>query len=313
MLLHLVASHHAGQHVVTDVAVIEPDARGIGDHIGGDHLRRGNYEHISALPGNEHGVAVPVRRVRVVEIAEGGDVPAHMVAFLHGHQRHVAVDISIDGPLDVGEDKACVGDDSGHSRGRKCTKLTLVYSLWVGSVFADVVVEIPTFVLINGDEHGYELMVDIVGAAVRAGHAPAGDDETSDQAGGDVPQFVAMGMVEPEQRVGIAGTWGGSFGNLPDVLVGSSVSHAAILFVFARGVVVVVGALRVFLIEHAVGMHAERMGGIVLEDDVERVTFPVDSGQTTALRILRSVTHALNTKHAWDTGLRSRTAFKLAA
>jgi hypothetical protein len=39
------------------------------------------------------------------------------------------------------------------------------------------------------------------------------------------------------------------------------------------------------------------------------------SGEKTdnGLENLEVVTHALNTKHAWDTGLRDRTAFKLAA
>jgi hypothetical protein len=39
------------------------------------------------------------------------------------------------------------------------------------------------------------------------------------------------------------------------------------------------------------------------------------SGQKVDNRIenLEVVTHATNTQHAWDTGLRSRTAFKLAA
>ncbi len=71
-------------------------------------------------PRDQYGVAVPVRRVRVVEVAERGHVPADVIAYLHGHHGRVAVDVSVDGPLDVGVGKAGAGDgaeDAGGSDG----------------------------------------------------------------------------------------------------------------------------------------------------------------------------------------------------
>lgn len=52
------------------------------------------------------------------------------------------------------------------------------------------------------------------------------------------------------------------------------------------------------------------IGGIPAGLEVNHI-----SGQKVdnCLENLEVVTHAMNTQHAWDTGLRSRTAFKLAA
>ena len=68
-------------------------------------------KNVGALASDENCVAVPVRRVCVVKVAERGDVPAHLIAHFHGHHGHVAVDVSVDGPLDVGGNKARVGGD----------------------------------------------------------------------------------------------------------------------------------------------------------------------------------------------------------
>ena len=97
---------------------------------------------------------------------------------------------------------------------------SLLTPLRIGDVGPDVVVEIPTFVLVNGDVHGGEFMVDIFGAAVGEGHAAAGDDESAEETGGDVAKFVAVGMVEPEDGAGIVGAGTGAVRNLPDVGVG---------------------------------------------------------------------------------------------
>ena len=61
---------------------------------------------------------MPMGRMQVVEVAERGDIPADVIAYLHGHQGHVAVDVSVDGPLDVGVDKALVGDGADRFRWR---------------------------------------------------------------------------------------------------------------------------------------------------------------------------------------------------
>src|SRR5580698_9010702 len=90
----LVAGHHAGEHVVGDVAVIEPDSGIVGHHVGGDHLGGCDVQHISPLAAHQHGVAMPVRRVSVKEVAKSGDVPAHVIANFHGHHGPVAVDVS---------------------------------------------------------------------------------------------------------------------------------------------------------------------------------------------------------------------------
>src|SRR5262249_52948605 len=138
---------------------------------------------------------MPVRRVGVVEITERGDVPADGVVFLHGHHGRVAVDVSVDGPLDVGAAEAGFGDGAGNSGGGENAEFGLLDSLGIGGVIANVVVEIPAFVFVDRDIHGNEFTVDVFGRAVWTGHAAARDHEAAEQSGGNVAQLIAVGVV----------------------------------------------------------------------------------------------------------------------
>ena len=51
---HLIPCIHSCHHVIADMAVVEPDARRIRNHISGDHLRRGESENVRALAGNQN-------------------------------------------------------------------------------------------------------------------------------------------------------------------------------------------------------------------------------------------------------------------
>lgn len=48
--------------MVADVAVVEPHARGIGDHVRREHLRGDDRKNIPSLAANQHAIAVPMRR-----------------------------------------------------------------------------------------------------------------------------------------------------------------------------------------------------------------------------------------------------------
>jgi hypothetical protein len=133
----LIAGHHAGQHMVADMAVEEPDARRVGHHVGSDHLRGKDVQDVGALAGHGDRIAVPVGRVRVVEVAERRDVPAHVIALVHDHHRHVAVDIAIDRPFDVGGRKAGGGDGAGHAVGRERAEISAMHAIGIGGVLAD--------------------------------------------------------------------------------------------------------------------------------------------------------------------------------
>ncbi len=251
--------------------MIEPDAYRVGYHVGGDHLRGDNGQHIGALAADQDGVAVPVRRVRVVEVAESGHVPAHVIVFVHHHHGHVAVNVSVDGPLDISVGKARAGDgaeDPGCGDGLEFVPVELG---GIGNVGLDVVVEIPALVFVEGDEDGDELLVHVLGMTVGPGHAAAGDDDAAEQSRGHVAQLVAVGVVEPEERAWIVGAGSGAIGDGPDVGVRGAGSDAAVGFVFPAGAVVVVGALGVFGIVDTVGMHAVRTRGVVFEDDLDGV------------------------------------------
>src|ERR1039457_410171 len=238
-VLHFVAGHHSGEHVVADVAMIEPDAGRVGHHVSGDHLRGCYGQDIGALTRNQHGVSVPMRRVRVVEVAERGYVPANAIAFLHGHQGHVAIDVSVDGPLDVGGRKARGGDGTGDSGCRGHAEFFTLDALGVGGVVADVVIQVPALVFVDGDIHVHKFVVHIFGPAVGKRHALPRDDEPAEQTGSYIAQFIAMRMVEPEDRAWIVWSGAGTLGNLPGVGMGGAGCNTAIRLIRTARVVVV--------------------------------------------------------------------------
>src|SRR5579862_9448103 len=82
-----------------------------------------------------------------------------------------------------------------------------------------------------------------------------------------------MRVVEPEDGTGVGRAGSGALGNLPDVDMGGSGGHAAIFLVGAAGIVVVVGAFGVLLIENSVWMHAVGVGGVVSEEDLDGVAY----------------------------------------
>jgi hypothetical protein len=54
--------------VIADVTVIQPNAGHIGFHIGRDHLRRSYNQNVRSLARYQHGVAVPMRRMRILAL-----------------------------------------------------------------------------------------------------------------------------------------------------------------------------------------------------------------------------------------------------
>ncbi len=100
---------HPHVHVFFDVAVIQPGARVVRDHVHSLHLRRPEQQHIGAPAVVNHHVAVPVRRVEVDAFSHGQQIPAHALALLHGHHRSIGKNVAVDSALEVGGGKPGAG------------------------------------------------------------------------------------------------------------------------------------------------------------------------------------------------------------
>ena len=111
---------------------------------------------------------MPVRRVRVIEIAQRGCVPWHAISPAHGHHGHIAVDISVDRPLDVGIGKSAAGDRAENSCRGNGLDFVTIELVWIGNMGLDVVIETPALVFIDGNEHGDKRPLDILWAAVES-------------------------------------------------------------------------------------------------------------------------------------------------
>jgi hypothetical protein len=90
----LVASDHASGHVVADIAMEEPDAGTVGDHIHGFHLGR-SVNHICSLAVKIDDLAIPMWCVEVVGISGRQKILAHALAFFHREYRHVAEHVAM--------------------------------------------------------------------------------------------------------------------------------------------------------------------------------------------------------------------------
>src|SRR6476620_4944173 len=93
-----VAGDHAGADVVVDVAVEEPGSHVVRHHVRHHHAGRQEVHHVGPHAESGHRVAVPVRGVQVHLSAHAHQVPAHVLALLHGHgfNRLVAVHVAVD-------------------------------------------------------------------------------------------------------------------------------------------------------------------------------------------------------------------------
>ena len=144
-----------------------------------------------------------------------------------------------------------------------------VHSLGIGSVGLDIVVEIPTGVLVENHVEIDELAIHIFRLAIGPGHAARGDDDGADQTALHAPHSRASGRARPanwDRRARAR-----ALRHLPGVDVGLSRRDVVVGLVVAGGAVVVAGALGILVIEDAVRMHAGGMGGVVLEDHADGV------------------------------------------
>src|SRR6266704_1194737 len=98
---YLIHGHHSRFHVVADMAVIHPGADIVRDHVRGNHLRRGQEYHVGPRTVHAYDIPVPVRGMEVETIAQANQVPAHVVAFVHGHHGHIAVKIAVDSHANI--------------------------------------------------------------------------------------------------------------------------------------------------------------------------------------------------------------------
>src|SRR5438105_15458833 len=92
-----VGGEHAGFDVVGDVAVEQPGACVVGDHVGDDHGGGQQRHDVGAHPVEGDSVAVPVGSGEVDLAAHTHEVPAHVLAVAHAAPGEVPEDVAVAG------------------------------------------------------------------------------------------------------------------------------------------------------------------------------------------------------------------------
>ena len=119
---------------------------------------------------------MPMRSVEVEAVAQADQIPADVIAFVHSHHRHVAEQIAVDGGANVRRNEPAT-DNREISVGIAGAAVQLLNRLRLGGVGFNVVVQIPAVVLVDDEERGHELAVNIFGRSVGTCHAFLGDDD----------------------------------------------------------------------------------------------------------------------------------------
>src|SRR3954463_1515516 len=90
--------------MVVQVAMKQPEARGVGNHVGGLRSQRQQEDRVPASAMGEHRVAVPMRRMEIecAHVTHIEQIPAYALALTNSHHRTVSVEVPVDGELVVG-------------------------------------------------------------------------------------------------------------------------------------------------------------------------------------------------------------------
>src|SRR5579859_1648816 len=79
---YLIQANHAAFEVIVDVAVKEPCADIVRDHVCGGHAHRPNESRVHPHPVGKDSVSVPVGHVHIIFIVVGEQVPTNVLAAL---------------------------------------------------------------------------------------------------------------------------------------------------------------------------------------------------------------------------------------
>ena len=174
--------------VIVDLAMKQKEAGHVGNHVGGFHCRRQDREHIRPRVVVVHQVAAePMGRMEIRDITHIEQIPAHTLALLHDHHRPVAVEISVDGELEVGFCESVARERDVHVL-IVHVGVSLVQRLLVGGadVGGHVLIHIPALVFVERGKEREDFSVDVLGHAVGVHLASASHDDGAHQAGSHV-------------------------------------------------------------------------------------------------------------------------------
>src|SRR6266849_3486688 len=180
-----------------------------------------------------------MRSVEVETVSQADEIPAHMLALMHGHHRHIAEKIAVHGRTNIRRNEP-TSDDGKIAVSIRRAVFELVHGLRLGGVSLDVMVQIPTVVFVDDEERSHKLAVNILGSSIGAGHTFTGDDNRADESGVGIVTFEVVGMIEPDNGTGIVGSWSGALRHFPDIGVGSTGRYDSVMR-WIIGAVVVVG------------------------------------------------------------------------
>src|SRR5438445_13391922 len=104
---------------------------------------------------------MPMRSVEVETISQADEVPAHMLALMHGHHRHIAEKIAVHGRANIRRNEA-TSDDGKIAVSIRRTVLQLVHRLGLGGMRLAVQFAIPTVVFVYDQKPSDKIPVDFL-------------------------------------------------------------------------------------------------------------------------------------------------------
>src|SRR5438552_3889 len=144
---------------------------------------------------------MPMRGMEVEPVPQADQIPTHMIALVHGHHRHVAVQIAINGETNIR------GDETASNDGEIAiciagVAIEFVHGLRLGGVGLNVVVEIPTVVFVDDEIGRHKFAVNILRSTIGTSHALLGDDDGSNESGVSIMTLEIMRVIKPNNRAG---------------------------------------------------------------------------------------------------------------
>src|SRR5580692_8898063 len=196
-----------------------------------------------------------MRRVKVESVPDVNHVPAYAVAPPHDHRGSVGINVAVDieFKITICESRAIERERASRIGG---DGLAFLCALDRGRVSCNVLVQIPALVLVNHVKERNEFTVHVTRRTVGTGHPARGYDDRADQTGVDIPLFVDVRMVEPDDGARIARARAGPLGDLPRIGVRLTRWNGAAQFASSRATVAIRHALVLLLVENTVRMHA---------------------------------------------------------
>ena len=227
---NLVSIHHAAKVVERHMAVKQPDAGIVRNHVRGKHLHRRHEGDIGAHLADHQRVSMPVRSVEIEIVDTTEKIPADAFALFNrdSAQRHAAVGEPVDGEPHEVRVGGIGADRSGlHLQGNVRVEVR------------QVTLGVPTVLFVSLRKQNYQFTVHVFRRAIRLGLPSGCYDHRAHQPRAGIAVFVGVRVVHPHDGVAVPGSGSSAVGNLPGVGVRAAGRDRIVAFIRARSSILI--------------------------------------------------------------------------